>query len=70
MPLVTTVLLCGDRPGAIRAALLVIASAFAAGYLLGDLDPGEGNVIALERRSATSARRPWPPTQSFGDPRT
>jgi hypothetical protein len=63
MPLVTTVLLCGDRPGAIRAALLVIASAFAAGYLLGDLDPGE-------RRSATSARRPWPPTQSFGDPRT
>ena len=57
--------------GAILAALLVIASAFAAGYLLGGgSDPAERGVIALGTAQRNIAAATVVATQSFGNPRT
>jgi len=50
--------------------LLVMAGAFAAGYLLGGSDPAEGEVIALGTTQRNIAAATVVATQSFGDPRT
>lgn len=56
--------------GAILAALLVIAGAFAAGYLLGGSDRAERGVIALGTAQRNIAAATVVATQSFDDPRT
>jgi predicted Na+-dependent transporter len=56
--------------GAILAAFLVIASAFAVGYLLGGSDPGEREVIALGTAQRNIAAATVVATQSFGSPET
>jgi bile acid:Na+ symporter, BASS family len=57
--------------GAIRAALLVIAGAFAAGHvLLVRSDPAKRNVVALGTAQRNIAAATVVATESFGDPRT
>jgi BASS family bile acid:Na+ symporter len=56
--------------GAILAALLLVGGGFGGGYLLGGLDPGEREVIALGTAQRNIAAATVVATQSFGDPRT
>jgi predicted Na+-dependent transporter len=66
-----TSLLSAFGTGAILAALLVIAGAFAAGHiLLGRSDPAKRNVVALGTAQRNIAAATVVATQSFADPRT
>jgi bile acid:Na+ symporter, BASS family len=66
-----TSLLSALGTGAILAALLVIAGAFAAGHiLLARSDPARRNVVALGTAQRNIAAATVVATQSFGDPRT
>jgi BASS family bile acid:Na+ symporter len=66
-----TSLLSAFGTGAILAALLVIAGAFATGHvLLGRSDPARRNVVALGTAQRNIAAATVVATQSFGDPRT
>jgi BASS family bile acid:Na+ symporter len=56
--------------GAILAALLLTASAFGTGYLLGGADPDERSVIALGTAQRNIAAATVVATQNFDDPRT